>query len=160
MGVFMLQVLRHGNSCLAAIGITAHFSRLLGSEDFKGFLRPARGFGYRLFAYVGERRHNKHRASGRSHRAFSDTANQRTAKSGPTMRRDDDQIGPLLATASWIAVGQYPATADVRTGTPSKWTGQESSHLFTASPARCFGVSGRIVFPPAVVIITGPRSVT
>ncbi len=41
-----------------------------------------------------------------------------------------------FATASWIAVGQYPATADV-------WTG----HLFTTSPARCFGVSARIVIP-------------
>ena len=53
-----------------------------------------------------------------------------------------------FATASWIAVGQYPATADVSDRNTIEIDAlQESSHLFTTSPARCFSVSGRIVIP-------------
>jgi len=59
---------------------------------------PACAFVAQVFARTRKRWHDKYAADGRSHRAFSDTANQRTAKSGPTMRRDDDQIGLLLCS--------------------------------------------------------------
>ena len=53
-----------------------------------------------------------------------------------------------FAAASWIAAGQYPAMADVSDRNTIEIDAlQESSHLFTTSPARCFGVSGRIVIP-------------
>ena len=88
------------------------------------------------------------RADGRSHRAFSDAANQRTAKSGPTMRRDDDQIGLLLCSGLMDRLRAVSGN-----GRCMEWNTieidalQESSHLFTTSPARCFGVSERIVIP-------------
>ena len=111
--------------------------------------RPGRArFCRAIFARTHKRWHDNTGADGRSHRAFSDTANQRTAKSGPTMRRDDDQIGPLLCSGLMDrgrAVSGNGRCTDRNTIEIDAL--QESSHLFTTSPARCFGVSGRIVIP-------------
>jgi hypothetical protein len=55
--------------------------------------RLPRVFAYPALLLTRKRRHDKHRAGCMSHRAFSDTANERSPQTSSTMRRDNDQIG-------------------------------------------------------------------
>jgi hypothetical protein len=57
--------------------------------------RLPRVFAYPALLLTRKRRHDKHRAGCMSHRAFSDTANERSPQTSSTMRRDNDQIGRL-----------------------------------------------------------------
>jgi hypothetical protein len=85
-----------------------------------------------------------------SHRAFSHTANERTAQTSSAMRRDNYQIGTFLC--SRFVNGARAVSGNGRRIDRNAIeinALQETFHLITTSAAGCFDIGRRIVIAAA-----------
>src|SRR4029450_327731 len=108
--------------------------------------RLARAFAQPALLLTRKRRHDKHRAGGMSHGAFSHTANERTAQTSSAMRRDNDQIGTFLCSRFVNGAGAVSGNGRrIDRNAIETNALQETFHLITTSAAGCFDIGRRIV---------------
>ena len=103
-----------------------------------------------MFLLTRKRRHDKYRAGGMSHGAFSHTANERTAQTSSAMRRDNDQIGTFLCSRFVNGAGAVSGNGRrIDRNAIETNALQETFHLITTSVAGCFDIGRRIVIAAA-----------
>src|SRR4029453_440709 len=85
---------------------------------------------------------DKHRAGGMSHGAFSHTANERTAQTGPPMRGDDNWIDIFLCSSLVDGRGAVSGNRRCIDSNAIEIDAlQETLHLIGTSAPSCFDIS-------------------